>query len=388
MKLVIDPGHGGSDPGAVGSYSKEKDINLLLSLKLKNKLTASGISVICTREDDSEVSLQKRCDIANNYGADYFISMHCNSAKDTGASGTETYCLATGGKAYELAKVLQQAMIEFNNNKDRGVKVANYYVLKYTNMPAVIIETMFLSNQQEEERLNNTQWQDLFTSYLAEAICVYLGFTPVLSNKTPIMGGAEATAKQMDIFLRKFNADAPYLAELYLKVGKLEGVRGDLAFAQSILETGYFRFEGAVSKAQNNFAGLGATGNGVQGAVFGTPEEGITAQIQHLKAYATTNPLNTVQVDPRFNLVQRGSAPYWEDLNGKWAVPGNGYGENVVKIWNEILTVSVENQVEHYAQEAYDEWKAKGIVLEDHDLNTPITWGEYVITQQRIKNLE
>jgi hypothetical protein len=75
-------------------------------------------------------------------------------------------------------------------------------------------------------------------------------------------------------------------------------------------------------------------------------------------------------------------------LNGKWAVPGNGYGENVVKIWNEILTVSVENQVEHYAQEAYDEWKAKGIVLEDHDLNTPITWGEYVITQQRIKNLE
>jgi N-acetylmuramoyl-L-alanine amidase len=388
MKIVIDPGHGGKDPGALGSYSKEKDINLILSLKLKDKLIASGIDIVCTREDDRYIDLQPRCDIANKNRADYFISIHCNSSKDKRASGTETFCLAGGGKAYKLAQVLQTKMIEFNKNKDRGVKFANFYVLRETKMPAVLIEVMFISNPEEEDKLNNTQWQDAFTNQLTKVMCEYFGFKPVFSNKTPIMGKAEATAQQMDKFVRGVNPDAPYLAELFLIIGEQEGVKGDIAFAQAIKETGYFKFGGSIDKNQNNFAGLGATDENSKGAVFATPEEGIRAQIQHLKAYATTGPLKTKQVDPRFHLVQRGSAPYWEDLNGKWAVPGQGYGESIVKIWKDILQTKVDEKPKHFAQDAFDEWKAKGIVLEDHDLDVPVTWGEYIITQQRLKNMK
>jgi N-acetylmuramoyl-L-alanine amidase len=386
MKIVVDPGHGGRDTGAMGSYSKEKDINLILSLKLTDKLIASGIDTILTRTDDSFIDLQPRCNIANYNQADYFISIHCNSAKDTNASGTETFCYSEASEGYRLAKVLQERMIDFNKNVDRGVKIANFYVLRNTKMPAVIIETAFISNPKEEEMLNNTQWQDSFTSQLSKAICDYLGFNPVFSHKTPIMGKAEATVEQMDAFVRKINPDAPYLAELYMRIGEKEGVRADLAFAQAIKETGYFKFTGIVRKNQNNFAGLGAIGS-TSGATFATPEEGITAHIQHLKAYATTSPLKTEQVDPRFHLVQRGSAPYWEDLNGKWAVPGIGYGESIVEIWKEILKTQIEEKPKHYAQEAFERWKAKGIVLEDHDLDAPLTWGEYIITQERLRNL-
>ncbi|UPG65201.1 glucosaminidase domain-containing protein [Metabacillus endolithicus] len=122
------------------------------------------------------------------------------------------------------------------------------------------------------------------------------------------------------------------LAELYLEIGRKEGVRGDIAFAQAIHETGFFRFGGDVIPEQNNYAGIGTTGGGVKGAFFATPEEGVRAHIQHLKAYASKEPLNTVLIDPRFNLVTRGIAPLWTDLNGRWAVPGKGYGEKILQI--------------------------------------------------------
>jgi len=388
MKIAIDPGHGGKDPGAVGAYSKEKDINLALCLKLKQRLKASGIDVIMTRETDVYLDLQPRCDIANKNKADYFLSVHCNSVKDRNARGTETFSYARGTSAYKLAEILQETMVRVSGSMDRGVKTARFYVLRETKMPAVLVETLFISNEAEEKKLNDKVWQDRLCDEMSKALCIHFGVRPVTVEKTPIVGKSIATAEQMDAFVRKVNPEAPNLADAYLKIGEMEGIRGDLAFAQAILETGYFRFGNDVQKEQNNFAGIGATGNKAKGAFFATPEEGILAQIQHLKAYANTEPLKTEKVDPRFELVSRGSAPYWEELNGKWAVPGDGYGEKIIKIWKGILKTEVVVPRRHYAQDLFDEWKATGLVEQDHDLDTPITWGEYLITQYRLKNME
>ncbi len=387
MKIVIDPGHGGIDDGALGSYSKEKDINLILSLKLKEQLVDRGIDIVMTREDDSYIDLQDRSDIANQNRADYFISMHCNSSSDSQISGTETYCYSEYSEGYILAKILQNKIIQYNKNNDRGVKTANFYVLRMTEMPAVLIETMFITNAEEEEQLNDTNWQDVFASQLSEAIGEYLNFPSTSKDKTPIMGDWQATASQMEQYVRRANPEAPYLAALYLKYGEIEGVKGDMAFAQAIHETGYFKFEGNINISQNNFGGLGATGTGSSGASFDTLEKGVLAHIQHLKAYATTEPLQTDLEDPRFHLVQRGIASNWEDLNGRWAVPGIGYGETIVEIWEEILQIEADTISKHYAQDAYEKWKEQSILLEEHDLETPVKWGEYIITQERLRDI-
>jgi len=164
------------------------------------------------------------------------------------------------------------------------------------------------------------------------------------SVKNPIMGKAQATAYQMDAFLRKVNPNAPDVAQIYLEEGEIEGVRGDIAFAQAIKETNYFRFTGIARPEWHNPAGLGVTGqkdsNGnYVGNKFPDWRTGIRAQIQHLKAYATKEPLKQPCVDQRFHLITRGVAPNWEDLNGRWSVPGTTYGQDIVKIWQEILKV-------------------------------------------------
>lgn len=149
---------------------------------------------------------------------------------------------------------------------------------------------------------------------------------PKQTAPTRIMGQATCTVRQMQQLLlaRNPKVSKSYLAypQLFLEEGAKEGVRGDLAFAQALHETNYFKFGKDVSPRQNNFCGLGATGNGVPGHQFATPREGIRAQIQHLKAYASHKPLANKCIDPRFQRVQRGCAPNLEDLGGIWAYPG------------------------------------------------------------------
>ncbi len=115
-----------------------------------------------------------------------------------------------------------------------------------------------------------------------------------------------------------------------------EGVRAEVLFAQVMVETGWLRFGGSVSAGQCNFGGLGSTGSGVAGASFDSVAIGLRAQTQHLKAYASTDPLLGDCVDPRFSMVKRGSAQYLTKLNGKWAVPGEGYGEHIALIAREL----------------------------------------------------
>lgn len=164
---------------------------------------------------------------------------------------------------------------------------------------------------------------------------------------TKIMGNAVATAEQMETYIKAKNPQVPQsvldMITLYLSEGKAEGVRGDIAFAQSCLETGNFTFSGsAVTLEQNNFCGMGVTSNGLKGNSFDTPQLGIRAQIQHLKAYASTDALKNDCVDPRFKYVTRGSAEYveWlgqqENPQGKGWAAGAGYGEKILTILKNI----------------------------------------------------
>jgi hypothetical protein len=144
----------------------------------------------------------------------------------------------------------------------------------------------------------------------------------------------------------------PDVTELYVKIGREYGIRGDIAFFQAVKETNYFQFTGQVTPAQNNYCGLWATGNpltglesyngadpqyvkleaGLHGATFVSTAAGVEAHIQHLYAYATKKPLpdGKVIIDPRFALVNRGIAPTWLQLNARWAVPGTTYGQSII----------------------------------------------------------
>ena len=117
----------------------------------------------------------------------------------------------------------------------------------------------------------------------------------------------------------------------------VEGVCPEVLYAQVMKETGYLKFGNLVQPDQCNFGGLGATGPGHPGYTFASVREGLRAQVQHLKAYATTEPLNNLCVDPRFSFVSRGCAPKTTDLNGRWAVPGIGYGESLNAIVFDLL---------------------------------------------------
>ena len=158
---------------------------------------------------------------------------------------------------------------------------------------------------------------------------------------TAIMGSAQIPAATLAGFLLSKNpapklngVAAEKLAQLYISEGAAEGVRGDLAFCQSCLETGYWQFKGDVQPSQNNFSGIGAVGGGTKGASFADAQTGIRAQIQHLKAYATKDALKNPCVDPRYKLVTKGSAPTVEGLSGKWAAD-TGYAGKILAIYKE-----------------------------------------------------
>lgn len=189
---------------------------------------------------------------------------------------------------------------------------------------------------------------------------------------TLILGKSIATAKQMSEYLLsknktpKFsrNISALDFCQLFLDICAKEGVRGDLAFAQMCKETGHLKYGGDVRYTQNNFAGIGATGNGVCGCIFSSIEEGILAQAQHLKTYASTDSLNEPCVDPRrtkwFISVKGGTSPHVETLGGTWAVPGydtkkyssldaannkhDSYGYQIVNILDNILKIKIKEE--------------------------------------------
>ncbi len=218
LTIVLDPGHGGKDPGAVGRKlkSKEKDINLGVCLKLKQLLEKElGLKVLLTRSDDRFVSLQDRTRYANEKKADLFVSLHTNASKASQSKGLETYYLSTaqssearavealenevverfeGGTAAKnkyddldfilsdlsqtehlessnmMAGNVQQNLVAGTRAYDRGVKQANFYVLRGAFMPSILIEMGFISNPEEEQLLVNQEYQERLARTIFEGI--------------------------------------------------------------------------------------------------------------------------------------------------------------------------------------------------------------------------
>jgi N-acetylmuramoyl-L-alanine amidase len=176
----------------------------------------------------------------------------------------------------------------------------------------------------------------------------------VTVDGTPIMGKSSVSAESMakvftatgnayptQIYSQKGAADISEFCEQVVNAASSEGVRPEVVFAQAMLETGWLQFGGSVSVDQCNFAGLGATGSQVKGASFDNVYQGLLAQTQHLKGYATSSPLNNACVDPRYQVLSDrgllGVSPCLEDLNGRWAVPGDGYGQKIAKIIERLI---------------------------------------------------
>jgi N-acetylmuramoyl-L-alanine amidase len=169
---------------------------------------------------------------------------------------------------------------------------------------------------------------------------------------TSILGKETLTVEQCKQYLLKNNPNAPEVIASYKKFGNILGIKWGYAVAQMMKETNYLKFGGDVKPQQNNFAGIGAVGGGAVGASFSSIDDGVLAHLEHLFAYASTAPLpeGLSMLDPRFNLVKRGSCPNVEDLNGHWAVPGVGYGESIISIYNrisaEVIVVDGEERLE------------------------------------------
>ncbi len=165
IKICLDPGHGGSDPGAVGNGLQEKTINLDIANRAKSLFQQDGATVISTRTSDVYVSLQGRCDIANNNGAHRFISSHCNAG---GGVGTETFCHPYGSSSsYDLRNKINPELVAHMGTYNRGVKTADFYVLRNTSMPAILTEVAFIDNAGDAAKLASANYrQEAARAYL------------------------------------------------------------------------------------------------------------------------------------------------------------------------------------------------------------------------------
>ncbi|MFG6149316.1 N-acetylmuramoyl-L-alanine amidase [Halobacillus sp. B23F22_1] len=440
--VVIDAGHGGTDPGASFQGSLEKNFNLSIALKVQSHLQQNyEANIIMTRTRDVNLSLSARTQRANNANADFFLSIHNNAA---GGQGFESYIfngtVSAPTRTYQnvIHDKIMNAVRSKYNIRDRGKKRANFHVLRETRMPALLLEVLFVDNASDLAKLKNPAFIEEVSIAIAQGVADALSLprkslpnvlyrviagsfknrdnaeqrvldlsrrgidsfirtatiggdvfyrvqagafseksradeqvvrlnnagirdafiitddessdpVPAPTPPTPverytIEGETHLLAHQLDEFVRTINPRAPKLGAHYVKFGKDYGIRADVAYAQAIHETDYFRFTGVVDADQNNYAGIGATGPDNKGNSFNTPKDGVHAHIQHLYAYSSTKkiPEQYDKVDPRFDLVTRGSAKTWTQLNGKWAVPGTTYGQSIISLFIRNMNHAIE----------------------------------------------
>ena len=206
MKICIDAGHNYStyDTGAVGNGLKEQDITFAIADKLEDLLKSVGIEVVMTRSKittnvgkSASDSINERCRIANNAKCDYFISIHCNAFADTTAKGTETLIYGLGGQAEKLANKVNAEIIKSLKTTNRGIKVrTNLGVLKNTNMPAILVETAFITNASDAQLLKNKQTE--FAEAIFTGVCNHLG----IEKKASVDNNTITTGNDIDYVLK------------------------------------------------------------------------------------------------------------------------------------------------------------------------------------------
>ncbi|KAB0441355.1 N-acetylmuramoyl-L-alanine amidase [Lysinibacillus fusiformis] len=175
--IILDPGHGGKDPGTVKGSVSEKSITLKVSTQVKQLLENAGAKVYMTRTGDTYPSLQDRVDFTQaNYG-EIFVSVHVNSAANSSAQGTETYYAISTGDMYQedidLATFVNNQIVNNLNMKNRGVKQEQYYVIRNMVIPSILVELGFLTNTEDHNKMTNDQYVNLFAESIYNGILQY-----------------------------------------------------------------------------------------------------------------------------------------------------------------------------------------------------------------------
>jgi N-acetylmuramoyl-L-alanine amidase len=173
--VVVDPGHGGPDPGAVGIGGlRETDLTLDVSRRIVELLQQQGVETIITRTGEQDVDLDPRVRIAERAHADLFVSIHINSLSmdRPDVNGTESYYYSDSG--LQLAQVLQHSMTQVPQVQDRGIHHANFYVIKYTSMPATLLELGFITGSSDAALLGNSNFRGQMATAIASGILQYM----------------------------------------------------------------------------------------------------------------------------------------------------------------------------------------------------------------------
>lgn len=398
--IAIDPGHGGNDPGASGNGLQESTLTWKIASALRERLVANGVGVYFTKTQyESVSSIKERVLRAINSGAKALVSVHINSGAATaqGAlvlppnnSSYNNYLHTQGRKlgSYILQNIAKLGIkndgyLERDYPQDGSTQakyadgsVADYYgIVRYSRqrgMLGVIVEHGFITNSHDAalfasdsflQKLGQADADGIIQMYGTGGGNSSSGSTDLRGDQdegvnTTIMGVTRTSAAQIARYFKAKGATYPSsvysskgaatiedFAKIVVEEATAEGVRAEVVFAQAMHETGWLKFGGLVTAEKCNFAGLGATGNSSDGAAtdygrgytYPDVRTGIRAQVQHLKAYASTEPLVNACVDQRFKYVTRGCAPTVGSLSGKWAVPGNGYGESIAATMSELL---------------------------------------------------
>ena len=173
MKIVLDAGHGGKDPGAKTFLTVEKDMALDIAFQVREYLKRNH-EVIMTRQTDEYVSLSERCRIANEAKADIFVSIHLNAHDDPNVRGVEVFSFPGSVEGAKLRNAIyMEIMDRLPGWKQRGTKEANFYVLRNTKMPAVLVECGFITNVEEEKELHKPEIRQKFAEGIAAGVLAY-----------------------------------------------------------------------------------------------------------------------------------------------------------------------------------------------------------------------
>lgn len=222
VKIFIDPGHGGSDPGAVANGLKEKDLTLKISKKIRDILKGyNGVTVKLSRENDKTLSLKQRTDMANKWGADYLISVHVNAGGGTGFESF-TYNGNYRSKAATNKKrsiIHDEIMKQLSGVRDRGKKEANYHMVRESSMAAMLTENLFIDNVSDATKLKSNTWINKIAQGHANGIIKAFGLKKKTNSKPkPSASGVTTykikTGDTLSSIAKKFDTTIEAIREL------------------------------------------------------------------------------------------------------------------------------------------------------------------------------
>ena len=198
-KVFIDAGHGGTDPGALGYGYRESDLNLQVAKKVESKLKSKGIDVKMSRNSDIFYSLSERAEMANDYGADAFVSIHQNSAEAKSANGIETYYNRKKEEDRPLSNDIQKQVISQTGANNRGVKNAEFTVLVKSKMISALVECGFITNELEVKKLSDPSYQDKLATGIANGIEEYLKSNVIIEESQITATGKVVNADSLNV---------------------------------------------------------------------------------------------------------------------------------------------------------------------------------------------